>query len=363
MKSNKLSNNIKFYIFLEVLRKYSHINQHLEISKENISEKINSGHIILPLKEINEKIRKEIKERMNIDFEQEIDRRTIYQYVKDLNDLGLEVTTHKDNNMGYALITKDIEPYELKLLVDSISANIFITKKKTKELVKKLSNLQHNYADYDLKKQVFIDDRSKSKNEEILYSIDYIHKAINEGKKISFNYYDYNYKKELVYRTEKNSHNIRTYVATPVGLILKEDYYYVVVNHDKYDDLTNYRVDRMKKVSVLEEDGKSLKDINGCEEGHFNSAIYSKQNFKMFSGKDCEVILQIKKGLINLVIDELGEDVELHKINEDTFQARFCAKLGMGLTKWVLQLGPHANVISPLELREDVRLNLEEMIK
>lgn len=67
--------------------------------------------------------------------------------------------------------------------------------------------------------------------------------------------------------------------------------------------------------------------------------------------------------MINLVIDELGEDVELHKINEDTFQAKFCAKLGVGLTKWVLQLGADANVISPAELRDDVRMNLEEMIK
>ena len=84
----------------------------------------------------------------------------------------------------------------------------------------------------------------------------------------------------------------------------------------------------MKNVRVLEEEGRPLKEIKGCEDGNFNAAIYSKQNFKMFSGTDCKVILQIKKGLINLVIDELGEDVELHKINEDTFQAKFCAKFG-----------------------------------
>lgn len=36
--------------------------------------------------------------------------------------------------------------------------------------------------------------------------------------------------------------------------------------------------------------------------------------------------LQIKKGLIKLVIDELGEDIELNKINEDTFKVKLCAK-------------------------------------
>ena len=63
------------------------------------------------------------------------------------------------------------------------------------------------------------------------------------------------------------------------------------------------------------------------------------------------------------MIDELGEDVNLSVVNEDTYQARFDAKLGAGLTKWVLQLGADANVISPSELREDVKKNLEDMMK
>ena len=352
MTSNKVNNNIRFYHFYKILSKYSHINPHYEISKKAKENK--AHHQILPSKEIQERMK---------DVGYEIDRRTIYKYIEDLEELGLEVSTHKENGVGYALITKDIETYELRILVDSISSNRFMTKKKTKELVDKLCNLLNGYVAYDLSKQVLIEDRSKPINEEILYSIDNIDAAIHKGKKISFNYCDYNYKKELIYRNQKGSDEIKTYVATPVGLIFKEDYYYVVLSHDKYEDLTNYRVDRMKNVQVLEEDGKPLHKINGCEDGKFNAAMYSKQNFKMFSGVDSEVILHIKKGLINLVIDELGEDVELSVVNEDTYQAKFDAKLGAGLTKWVLQLGADANVISPDELRCDVKRNLEDMIK
>jgi len=363
MKINDVNNSIKFYVFLEVLKKYSYINPHLEISKKVKNTKAN--HIILPMKEINKKMKHEISKRIGIEIEEEydIDRRTIYQYVEDLKDLGFEITTYKDNKVGYALVTKDIERYELKILVDSLSANRFMTKKKTKELIEKLCKFQYEHAGYDFYKQVSIPDRAKSINEEILYNINSIDEAIYNGKKLTFNYYDYNYKKELVYRTEKNSDKIKQYIGTPVGLILKEDYYYLALNHDKYNDLTNYRVDRMKNVRVLDEDARPLKDIKGLEDGNFNAAIYSKQNFKMFSGTECEVILQIKKGLINLFIDELGEDVELYKIDEDTFQANFNANYGTGLIKWILQLGADVNVISPPELRDDVRKNLEDMIK
>ena len=105
----------------------------------------------------------------------------------------------------------------------------------------------------------------------------------------------------------------------------------------------------MKDVIVLDEDGRSLKEIKGYEDGKFNAAIYAKKNFKMFSGNDCEVVLRINKNL--------------HKIDDDTFQASFNAQYGTGLTKWVLQLGADANVISPPELRDDVRKSLEDMIK
>lgn len=95
MKSNEVNNNIKFYIFLEVLKKYSNINPHEEISKEVKKTKLN--HVILSVKEINEKMKTEIYERMNIELQQDLDRRTIYQYVDDLKELGFEITTYKDN--------------------------------------------------------------------------------------------------------------------------------------------------------------------------------------------------------------------------------------------------------------------------
>ena len=361
MKSNEVNNNIKFYIFLEVLKKYSNINPHEEISKEVKKTKLN--HMILSVKEINEKMKTEIYERMNIELQQDLDRRTIYQYVDDLKELGFEITTYKDNKIGYALVTKDIERYELRILVDSLSANRFMTKKKTAELIGKLCKFQNEYAGYDFYKQVSIPDRAKSINEGILNNINSIDAAISRGKKITFNYCDYNYKKELVYRTYKDSQDKKQYTVTPIGLILKEDHYYLVTIHNKYNDLTNYRVDRMKDVIVLDEDGRSLKEIKGYEDGKFNAAIYAKKNFKMFSGDDCEVVLRINKNLLNLVIDELGDDVKLHKIDDDTFQASFNAQYGTGLTKWVLQLGADANVISPPELREDVRKSLEDMME
>ena len=59
-----------------------------------------------------------------------------------------------------------------------------------------------------------------------------------------------------------------------------------------------------------------------------------RKTLKMFSGDDCEVVLRINKNLLNLVIDELGDDVKLHKIDDDTFKQDFNAQYRTGLTKW-----------------------------
>ena len=98
MTSNKVNNNIRFYHFYKILSKYSHIDPHYEISKEN-----KEHHTILSVKEIREKM----LEAINYD----ISRRTIYKYMEDLEEIGLEVSKFEDNEMGYALITKELESY------------------------------------------------------------------------------------------------------------------------------------------------------------------------------------------------------------------------------------------------------------
>ena len=331
----KLTNNVRFYTFIEVMSKYS---------DENIS---------LSTAEINQ----HMKNLIGV----ELDRRSIYRYIKDMQDIGFDISSYDGESGGYKLIGHRLEEFEIKILIDAVVASRFITRKKSKELVEKLSNLNSIYIYKDLKRDIFIDDRSKSINEEIFINIDRINYAIKHGNQISFNYFDYNYNKQLTPRFNKDG-SLKDYRVTPISMILKNENYYLILADQKHNDLSNYRIDRMKNIKVLDEEKRDLTLIDDCRKS-FNVATYSKKCFKMFAGEESDVVIRFNSNLLNFMIDEFGEDIEISNNNDNTYNGRFIAKVGKGLARWIFQLGNDAKVLYPNSLKEEVKKELMEMVE
>ena len=331
---NKVNNNIKFYTFIDILSTYSDESTSISI--------------------------KEINHHMNNRIGVSLDRRTVYSYINDMKELGLEVSSYNEETGGYHFISHRLEEHEIRILIDAISASKFITKKKTLALADKLSKLNSIYIKNDLKSHVFVDDRSKSINEEIFINIDKINKAIRNKKQISFNYYDYNSKMELVPRLNLEK-EIKRYTVTPISTILKNENYYLILVSGKHNDLSNYRVDRMKNIEVIDTTARCLDDIKDCKDG-FNPVMYSKKSFKMFPGEESLVEIQFKKNLLNFMIDEFGDDIEIADNGDGTYNGRFIGKVGKGLARWIFQLGKDAVVVSPDRLKEEVKYELMDMM-
>ena len=83
-------------------------------------------------------------------------------------------------------------------------------------------------------------------NESIYYSVDTLHEAISEGKKISFKYFDYNIEKERVFRRDG-----ARYIVSPIVLSWNEENYYLIAHSDGREWLSHYRVDKMSGVKKL----------------------------------------------------------------------------------------------------------------
>ena len=80
---------------------------------------------------------------------------------------------------------------ELKLLIDAVASSRFITAKKSKELGTKLCSLASENQQRELKRHIYVTNRVKSDNETIYYMVDTINHAINEGRRIRFQYIEY----------------------------------------------------------------------------------------------------------------------------------------------------------------------------
>ena len=87
---------------------------------------------------------------------------------------------------------------EVKLLIDAVEASRFISTFKIQSLISKLTRLTSEGDASMLKSNLVVTDRVKSDNEKSYYIVDAINEAINEGRRISFFYTEYNARKERV---------------------------------------------------------------------------------------------------------------------------------------------------------------------
>ena len=176
------------------------------------------------------------------------ERKSIYDDIDAIQELGIDVQKEKvGRNFYYYVVDRDFEMAELKLLVDAIQSSKFMTEKKSQELIKKLGRLVSVHEAKQLKRQVYVAGRAKALNESIFYNVDAIHNAIEENKKIQFQYFQWNTKKEMELRK-----NGQLYEVSPWALLWEDENYYLVAFDTKSAQIKHYRVDKMLKIFCMD---------------------------------------------------------------------------------------------------------------
>ena len=177
------------------------------------------------------------------------ERKTLYADMEELRRCGLDIDSWKEGReYRYRLASREFELPELKLLVDAVQASRFITESKSRSLIKKLESLVSVHDARQLQRQVLIAGRVKTMNESVYYSIDKLHTALAAGKAVTFRYFDYDVKKEKVFRRGG-----RRYTVFPHGLIWNSENYYLVGWDGAKKEVRHYRVDKMAEEGLLEE--------------------------------------------------------------------------------------------------------------
>ncbi len=282
------------------------------------------------------------------------DRKTIYNDLKDLEDLGIEVEGEPvGNRYHYHVVSRTFELPELKLLVDAIQSSKFITERKTNELIKKLEKLVSKYDAMKLQRQVYVSGRIKTMNESIYYTVDAIHNAISENKKIKFQYFQWNVKKEMELR-----HGGAFYYVSPWGLSWDDENYYLVGYDSEAEMIKHYRVDKMLRISMTEETREGKEFFKKLD-----MADYAKKSFGMFGGKEQQVKLQVENSLAGVIIDRFGKDVMMRPLDEKYFIANVDVRVSNQFLGWVASLGDGVKIVGPDEVVEQMKKEVERLTR
>ena len=265
------------------------------------------------------------------------ERKSIYNDMECLADFGYDVVQVQSRlGGGYYLGSREFELPELKMLVDAVQSSRFITTKKSRELIRKLEQIAGKNDAGKLQRQVYVAGRVKTENESIYYSIDAIHRAIQENKQISFVYLDWNLKKQLVPRPNGNK------CVSPWALIWREENYYLAAYDSEDRVIKHYRVDKMGQAEVTDLPREGVEQFS-----QIDVTSYTNQTFGMFAGEESVVTMEFPVRLTGVVLDRFGRETDIRPMSEEVFRIRAKVAVSGQFFGWLAGIGQGVRIVAP----------------
>lgn len=315
---------------------------------------------------------KEIQEILKKEYNMAVDRKSVKVNLMNLEEIGYEIcysetvrtsknpkTGEKEENiiMSDFFLMRDFDDSELRLLIDSLLFSTHLPYSQCKNLVEKLEGLSNSYFKARVK-HIATMPNDKTNNQQIFYNIDVLDEAIEKKKKVAFKYLEYDTSlKQVTKKTVDGTP--REYVVSPYQMAAKEGKYYLICNYDKYDDISNYRLDRITDIHILDEKGKPFKSLKGANGQPLNLSEYMKEHVYMYSSATSRAKLRIVNAMISDVVDMFGKDVIFSDQSETHVTADVKAN-ETAVLQFAKNYAPDVIVLEPERLREQAIADLKK---
>lgn len=276
-------------------------------------------------------------------------RNTVMEDIHTLQDAGMNIQVY---NNAYRLVERTFEISEIQIIVSAIAAFKFLTIEKIKMLIEKVKDLCSKYEAENLQREFHITNRVKTDNPQVMENINIISKAIKEDKQFKFDYYDYDTENNMVYNGTRQ--------CSPWEMAISAEEYYAVTYYLKYpESLTNFRIDRMKNIRIV--DCGRIKPPKEIDIGK-----YLKSSFCMFSGVEEYVTLRfpMENKMCNVVYDKFGHDTILYKYGEFfEIHVPIKTKQPKAFFSWLALFEGEVQILKPLSLAEEFLKRMKHLVE
>ena len=263
------------------------------------------------------------------------DRKTIMDCIRQLQDSGENVIVRRSTNNRYCIGQRKFSDAEAKLLVDAVQSSKFISVKKSKELIGKISDLVGTHKGEILQRQLYVDKHQKADNPELMRIVDELQKAIQQKVKVAFQYYEYdgNMKKILRHSGEK-------YCVSPYVMVWNNDLYYLIGFNESRELVQKFRIDRIVRLNLLSD--RIIRKPTG-----FKIEDFFTKEFSMMNGESCVVTLLCEDPLMNSIVDRYGTKVKIGRVDDNHFTAEVEVSLSGNFYGWVLASEGAMKIVNP----------------
>lgn len=331
---------------------------------------------------------KEIADILEKEYGMTADRKSIRRNLMELENFGYELNYSesvrqvpvKDPKTGKPIIDsatgekkvventllsdfyleREFTDSELRLLIDSLLFSQHIPYSQCRDLIEKLESLSNIYFNNRCKyiRRMPVRD---SANQQLFLNIDLLDEAICRNRKVTFKYLEYHTDKKL-HERKRDDGKVRVYLISPYQMAIRDGKYYLICNNDKFNDISNYRLDRITDLKILDEKRKPFRSLKWSNGAEMDLASYMKAHPYMFSGDNIHAKLRITKSMIGEVIDVFGKDVTFTDENDEGVTVSLINN-EMAIEAFVKRYIPDVKVLQPLILEKKIECDLENYLK
>ncbi len=314
----------------------------------------------------------DIADRLLSDYGMEVNRATIKRNISDLMDAGYaiypkdefvrkfinrETGEEEENTICTNFYYEhDFSESELHMLIDGLLFSRSVPYKQRKELIGKLGDLSSSHFSQRMR-HVHSMNADSPENKQLFFNIEVLDEAITAGKQVEIVYGYYGTDLKLHERKNEDG-TAKKQLLNPYQLVASEGRYYLICNKDNYDNVANYRIDRIMSIRPLDTPAKPRNQVAGLEDG-LKLEKYLYQHVNMFSGDPERVEFIIPKSFVSVVIDFFGSHVSFFEKEDGTVSCHIEVSLE-AMRHWAGQFADVVRVVSPERLVEEIREDLRK---
>ena len=299
----------------------------------------------------------EIIEKVKNIYNVELERKSVAFSLSLLQELDYDI--NKSSRGGYALLSRALDPSEVRYITDALFSSKTIDAHQAVKLSKALSGCLSKYQrrDYNyIHKSVEI---SKFANKDLFFIVETIEEAKKKGKRVSFQYIAFDSNGEPYIKRD----GFR-YIVSPYYTVNSNGRYYLICNYrEKYRPISAFRIDYIRNIQIEDEwDVKPLEKLQGMKE--FNISKYLSENIYLLSGEPVSATIEIEdENTIGAVIDWFGGKAKIYKSEEDGIQYARITCNESALFYWCMQYSESIKVVSPQSLIDRIKGEAERILK
>lgn len=290
-----------------------------------------------------------------------VDIKTVYSCIHNINSffqewLGQDMIVGQRKS-GFMIQHEFFTDGELQFLLDSIAFHQdlqYEDKKTLKEHLLLLSSFHQQNRLIDFKPI------QKELSFSLFLNLSIIMKAIENKTILSFQYINYEVRYNHLQEVPSQNGNYKeVYIISPYQIVSTNNHYYLIGYNEKYkDQLTTYRIDRMRMIRIIHQPFVEIR-----EQFDMQDEIEKTTNMYIASPRD-NLEIECNKKLLREVASRFGKNLKAKKLYQDHYLITIeNIPISEGLIGWIMMMQNQLKVLKPESLQKEIKNRIEKMME